>query len=281
MAERSRSDIPATEATDKCLADHGAEEERASADKPIQECITRILQYIRQIKSQIGCFHQFINVEPLKKEFKTLTGLLRAGTNRVDTCDQDKIDGSRGQTETSVHRQSKSAIPIHDVIASALALDSPSRKPTIYKTLQPVPAEVVKGSKAYGRAKVNVPDIWNPPAAVPEGHLLPPMPNTFRLDIMLASRYLCLLESLMRLTQESRKSALQNPINCAEDGKYPLSLRLQHARQTLNRLIEAADRINGRKHVDRILIHLRRRSTAKSIMYMIDQERHRKAPWRM
>ncbi|KAF5401218.1 hypothetical protein PHET_05043 [Paragonimus heterotremus] len=172
---------------------------------------------------------------------------------------------------------------VQEALSQVLSINPLPTTPKVYLTTRTPTVELSKnnGKNTYGRAKLHIPD---PNTTVPDVVQLPHTPSPIRLDITLATRYFCLLESLMKLVYTTHLQAKSpNPTETpgAADPINVSLARIHQARRVLNRLCEVVDRINSRRNIDRILINLRRRSTAKSLMYMIDQERHKKSPWRI
>ncbi|KAA3681888.1 uncharacterized protein DEA37_0001637 [Paragonimus westermani] len=240
--------------------------------------VGRVLNCIRIIKSQLGCFYEFANLEPLRQEVKLLTNLLC-----VEVAKSNISFPSTKSGKMSPNSDCSSSMTAQEALSQVLSTTPLPATPKVYITTRTSALDASKnnGKNSYGRAKLHIPDSNT---TVPDLVQLPPTPNSVHLDITLATRSFCLLESLMKLvytTHLQRKSPNPTETPGAID---PISMSLVHihqARRVLNQLREVIDRINNRRHVDRILINLRRRSTIKSLMYMIDQESNKNSPWRI
>ncbi|KAF7258690.1 hypothetical protein EG68_04006 [Paragonimus skrjabini miyazakii] len=263
-----------------------ATKETLTVDELIVAHVRRVLDCIRMSKSQLGCFHEFFNLGPLRQEMKLLINLFRVELAKSNISFPNIKCGRK-----STNSDCLSSMTVQEALSQVLLTNPLPATPKVYLTTRTPTVEVSKNhsKNMYGRAKLHIPD---PNTSVPDVIQLPPTPSSIRSDITLAARYFCLLESLMKLVHTTHLQAKSpNPTETPKAAD-PISVSLARihqarrvlnrlSRRVLNRLCEVVDRINSRRHVDRILINLRRRSTAKSLMFMIDQERHKKSPWRI
>ncbi|TGZ58507.1 hypothetical protein CRM22_009604 [Opisthorchis felineus] len=237
----------------------------STESEQIVTCIKRILDSIRCIKPQLVCFYRSINLEVLGLQIKQLCSLLRSDSDSR-AVKQDKTDHSPP--------------PGQDSLLSVCRTKFLVKKPTVYKIIRPTRYDSGKAHKTYGRAKVNVGDnivqeniqgVVNSATAI-------------RVDITHATKVLFVLEDLIRMLYRKyckrRKTDIKVP-NQTEVQATNNSHEISQVRRSFGSLSEYVTRINSRRHMDRILINLRRRSTANSLIYLIDQERHKKSPWRL
>ncbi|VDP91007.1 unnamed protein product [Echinostoma caproni] len=158
------------------------------------------------------------------------------------------------------------------------------RNPVVYTTLRDGCADLSKASKYCHRIKSSSTGDTNGPCSN-ETIQLTVSPHSVRQAITTASKSLSMLRHMLRMNltvHSDPKQSADLPRGLNEISKSLAGMPRGHQlRRIMNTIAEAAERINSRRHVDRVLIHLRRRSTAKSMMYLIDQERHKKSPWRL
>ncbi|KAG5446293.1 hypothetical protein CSKR_110332 [Clonorchis sinensis] len=237
----------------------------STESEQIVTCIKRILDSIRCIKPQLVCFYRSINLDVLGLQIKQLCSLLRSDSDSR-AVKQEKTDNSPP--------------PGQDSLSSVCRTKLPVKKPTVYKVIRPTRYDSGKAHKTYGRAKLNMGDnivqeniqgVVNSATAI-------------RVDITHATKMLCLLEDLIRMFHRKYCKRGKPDIKVPSQTDVPVSnssREISQLRRTFGSLSECVSRINSRRHMDRILIHLRRRSTANSLIYLIDQERHKKSPWRL
>ncbi|KAA0190645.1 hypothetical protein FBUS_02092 [Fasciolopsis buskii] len=249
-------------------------------DEPIRQCIERILNRINQVKSQLSSFFHFIQVLGLKQDVYTLISMIKSETNQTTSSSTTRAD-HRGQTTCPMStRATRKCYTPQETINQVLQMCTLPRKPMVYATVRDSNADVIKVNKYCHRMKLlNAGDATrNDPVQ------LNVAPQDVRQSITLVTKSLCLLEHLLKLILIKHPSLKQNleHLNNSDDSKsFNWLIRTHQLRRLINGIVEAVNRINNRRHVDRVLIHLRRRSTAKSMMYLIDQEKHKKSPWRL
>ncbi|CAL8076593.1 unnamed protein product [Calicophoron daubneyi] len=238
-------------------------------------CTTRILECIERIKPQLACFHLFVRVDSLKQEFRYLAHLLHADLTRPCTRSASRLEKISTKGIFASARLKKSSVPAQEAVDKSLGLNILPRKQLVYATVRPNVGDVSKVVKHCNRLKQSLAEK----TAIDPNDTAQVLPSyhTARMDINLATKSLCVLEGLTVLISTMLPQQMHANEEC---NTYVLSM-IHQMRKMLNKIVETASRINNRRHVDRILIHLRRRSTAKSFIYLIDQEKHKKSPWRL
>ncbi|TPP63738.1 hypothetical protein FGIG_01948 [Fasciola gigantica] len=252
--------------------------------KPVRQCIRRILNRIDQVKLQLASFHLFIQVTGLKQDVYTLISLIRSETNQPTSCSGTRSD-HRGQSSCSFStpRTSRICYAPQETINQVLQLHVLPRKPIIYATFRDNSTDLIKANKYYHRTKSsNTSDNngINPNDTIQ----LNTSPHSVRQSITLVTKSLCVLEHLLKLIlikYPHLKQSLESLKSLDDQKSVSWLIRTHQLRRLTSGIVDAVDRINNRRHVDRVLIHLRRRSTAKSLMYLIDQEKHKKSRWRL
>lgn len=242
--------------------------------------ITIILRCIFLLRHQLFSFYRFIDAGSLKQETKRLALLFTAEINHVPTIDsancgklvKGNSDDQKGSLETNAY--------VEDILDDLLSARTFPSIPRVYKVKLPDASEQNGHCRPQSRPKLAASEkaVFNANRSLQCSNLS----YCARFDIASVTKWLTLIELNLNLIQSSiAKPPLSDSNNCLDDETNNIpAIHVLKVKRLVNKVCDASERINGRRHIERILMNLRRRSATKELIYLIDQERLKKTRWK-
>ncbi|VDQ09194.1 unnamed protein product [Trichobilharzia regenti] len=250
----------------------------------INDQLAKITEDLHELKSQLPSFYRFINIGGLKRNIKLLVNLCQTNESSL----HNTTSGTNSRTDRmSAHfkLEDYNCLSVEqDSVSDTFHSGEIKHTPTVYSTCTVQTGDTPKWRKLCGRAKLSAVEqlIYNANQTLQVSMT----PHNIRYGINSVCQEIytlqILLENLKVLTQKLIDSQSRNEKSVDYEGvnKFLRSNTLK-MRKIMLRLVEYVEKINNRRFIDRILLHLRRRSTASYFLYLIDQEKGEKAKWKI
>ncbi|CAH8846600.1 unnamed protein product [Trichobilharzia szidati] len=250
----------------------------------INDQLIKITEDLHELKSQLPSFYRFINIGALRRDIKLLVNLCQTNDSPLTTS------GTNSRTDRmSAHCK------LEDYTCLSAEQDSVSdtfhseemikHTPTVYSTCTvQTGTDTPKWRKLCGRAKLSTAEQLISNANQTLQVSITPHNIRYGINSVCQEIYTLqiLLENLKILTQKVIDSQRKMEKAVDYDGLNNfLHSNALKMRKIMLRLVEYVEKINNRRFIDRILLHLRRRSTASYFLYLIDQEKGEKAKWKI
>ncbi|CAH8288371.1 unnamed protein product [Heterobilharzia americana] len=236
--------------------------------------IIKIIEDIHDFKFQLSSFYKFINIITLKRDIRFLVNLCQT--------DESLFKASRLSSRQSVQLKleyCKSLSSKQEYLPCTIQLTGVKHYPTIYSTLTVQTGDISRWRKLMSRTKLSTSEQLvfraNQSLQVPvTSHNITCVIHSTCQEIHMLQT---ILEYLEILTEQVIGSENRN-VNTIDynDLNNLLCDNVIHICKIMSRLVEYVSRINNRRFMDRIIVHLRHKCTANFFIYLIGKERSRR-----